>query len=235
MRRSALALLVALGAARHRRRPDPPPAPTPPPAPIPPSKLSISRVGHARGRARPLHRPLVHRAGRDEAVRGQRDRGAARLSRQEEDPRQVAEVQAGQRRHRGRGDVQGRARQAPARLAIKVSHQATPGRADAARQDAARQRRRARTRAPARSGPAVRFLQAKLAAMHYVVPRTGVYDAATGRAVMAWRKVAGFSRTYVATADVFTGAARRARASSRSATPVTAATSRPGSTSRCWR
>ena len=32
--------------------------------------------------------------------------------------------------------------------------------------------------------------------MNYVVPRTGVYDAGTGRAVMAWRKVAGLSRTY---------------------------------------
>ena len=49
------------------------------------------------------------------------------------------------------------------------------------------------------SGPAVRWLQGKLAALNYVVPRTGVYDAGTGRAVMAWRKVAGYSRTYVAT------------------------------------
>ena len=55
------------------------------------------------------------------------------------------------------------------------------------------------------SGPAVRWLQGKLAALKYVVPRTGVYDAGTGRAVMAWRKVAGFSRTYVATSQVFDG------------------------------
>ena len=37
------------------------------------------------------------------------------------------------------------------------------------------------------------------------MPRSGVYDAGTGRAIMAWRKVAGYSRTYVATADVFAG------------------------------
>jgi L,D-transpeptidase catalytic domain len=38
-----------------------------------------------------------------------------------------------------------------------------------------------------------------------VTSRSGVYDAATGRAIMAWRKVAGYSRTYIATSDVFAG------------------------------
>ena len=54
-------------------------------------------------------------------------------------------------------------------------------------------------------GAAVRILQSKLAAMKYVVPRTGVYDSGTANAVMAWRKVAGMSRTYTATSDVFSG------------------------------
>ncbi len=58
---------------------------------------------------------------------------------------------------------------------------------------------------PGSRGPAVKLLQDKLAALHYVVPRSGVYDAGTGRAIMAWRKVAGYSRTYIATADVFAG------------------------------
>ena len=35
---------------------------------------------------------------------------------------------------------------------------------------------------PGAKGPAVRLLQSRLAAMHYVVPRTGVYDAGTGNA-----------------------------------------------------
>ena len=51
----------------------------------------------------------------------------------------------------------------------------------------------------------MRLLQARLAAMHYVVPRSGVYDAGTGRAVMAWRKLAGLSRTTLATKEVFNG------------------------------
>jgi hypothetical protein len=58
---------------------------------------------------------------------------------------------------------------------------------------------------PGSKGPAVRYLQDRLARLHYVTSRSGVYDAATGRAIMAWRKVAGYSRTYVATADVFAG------------------------------
>jgi lipoprotein-anchoring transpeptidase ErfK/SrfK len=56
---------------------------------------------------------------------------------------------------------------------------------------------------PGARGPAVRLLQAKLAALRYVVPRTGVYDAGTARAVIAFRKVTGMSRTYVATEQVF--------------------------------
>jgi hypothetical protein len=58
---------------------------------------------------------------------------------------------------------------------------------------------------PGARGPAVQLLQSKLAALHYVVPRTGVYDAGTGRAVLAWRKLLGKSRTIYATKDVFFG------------------------------
>ena len=89
-------------------------------------------------------------------------------------------------------------------LAIKVSHKATPAvgtlRAKTLRVNIVRPYANTGS-----SGPAVRWLQGKLAALRYVVPRTGVYDAGTGRAVMAWRKVAGFSRTYVATTQVFDG------------------------------
>jgi hypothetical protein len=89
-------------------------------------------------------------------------------------------------------------------LAIKVSHKATPAvgtlRAKTLRVNIVRPYADSGS-----SGPAVRWLQGRLAAMKYVVPRTGVYDAGTGRAVMAWRKVAGLSRTYVATSQVFDG------------------------------
>lgn len=42
--------------------------------------------------------------------------------------------------------------------------------------------------------PFVQLLQQKLAALGFAVPRTGVYDAGTGRAVEAHRKVLGMSR-----------------------------------------
>lgn len=44
------------------------------------------------------------------------------------------------------------------------------------------------------SGVAVRVFQNKLAGLHYVVPRNGRFDAATGRAFMAFRKVTGMAR-----------------------------------------
>jgi lipoprotein-anchoring transpeptidase ErfK/SrfK len=44
------------------------------------------------------------------------------------------------------------------------------------------------------SGPAVRLLQRQLARLAYVTPRGGHYDAATGRAVLAYRKVNKMSR-----------------------------------------
>jgi peptidoglycan hydrolase-like protein with peptidoglycan-binding domain len=90
------------------------------------------------------------------------------------------------------------------RLTIKVSHKATPAlgtlRAKTLRVDIVRAFAAAGSR-----GPAVRWLQGRLAGLKYVVPRTGVYDPGTGRAVMAFRKVAGYSRSYTATAQVFDG------------------------------
>ncbi|MBE2317051.1 L,D-transpeptidase family protein [Solirubrobacter sp. CPCC 204708] len=90
------------------------------------------------------------------------------------------------------------------RLSLRASHRATPAlatavaktvRLDAVRPYAARGSR----------GAAVRILQSRLAAMKYVVPRTGVYDSGTANAVMAWRKMTGMARTYTATSDVFSG------------------------------
>jgi hypothetical protein len=92
----------------------------------------------------------------------------------------------------------------PGRLRLSASHQGTavlkPLAAKSFRLDAVRP-----SAGPGTKGPAVRLLQERLAAMHYVVPRSGVYDAGTGRAVMAWRKLAGLSRTTLATKEVFDG------------------------------
>jgi len=49
----------------------------------------------------------------------------------------------------------------------------------------------------------VKWLQRKLAAKHYSVSRDGVFDDATARAVMAFRKVTEMARTYEANEDVF--------------------------------
>jgi hypothetical protein len=90
----------------------------------------------------------------------------------------------------------------PGSLAIKVSHRATPGMATAVaktvRVNAVRM-----SAGPGARGPAVRFLQSRLAAMKYVTSRSGVYDDATGRSVMAFRKLTGMSRVYTASEDVF--------------------------------
>ncbi len=52
-------------------------------------------------------------------------------------------------------------------------------------------------------GASVKWLQRKLAAKHYSVSRDGVFDDATARAVMAFRKVTDMARTYEANKDVF--------------------------------
>jgi hypothetical protein len=54
----------------------------------------------------------------------------------------------------------------------------------------------------------VRLLQKGLARLRYAVPRSGVYDAGTQRAVMAWRKVTGAPRSYSASEDVIRGVLR---------------------------
>jgi len=52
-------------------------------------------------------------------------------------------------------------------------------------------------------GLAVNYLQSHLAALGYVVGQRGYFDSRTGRAVLAFRKVTGMARTYVANGEVF--------------------------------
>ena len=52
-------------------------------------------------------------------------------------------------------------------------------------------------------GMRVRYLQARLAALGYLVPRGGRFDAGTARAVLAYRKVNRMSRTSSAPARIF--------------------------------
>src|SRR5262249_49704311 len=92
----------------------------------------------------------------------------------------------------------------PGTLTIKVSHKATPA-ATTARAKTIHVQAVRPSASFGSSGPAVRWLQGKLASLHYVTSTGGSYDAATGRAVMAFRKLTGMSRTNVATEDVFKG------------------------------
>jgi hypothetical protein len=52
-------------------------------------------------------------------------------------------------------------------------------------------------------GAAVRMLQRQLALRRYEVPINGVFDEATGRAVLAFRKIVGLQRVETANADIF--------------------------------
>jgi hypothetical protein len=49
----------------------------------------------------------------------------------------------------------------------------------------------------------VRLLQSELGQLHYAVPLSGVFDEATGRALVAYRKMTGLSRIAYAGTDVF--------------------------------
>jgi hypothetical protein len=51
----------------------------------------------------------------------------------------------------------------------------------------------------------VRLVQSRLANLHYAVARSGHFDASTERAVVAYRKVRGWSRVGVASRDVIRG------------------------------
>jgi hypothetical protein len=92
----------------------------------------------------------------------------------------------------------------PGKLRITASHRATPGLATAVAKTLRVQALRPYASAGAR-GPLVRLLQAKLDGLRYAVPRTGVFDAGTSNAVMAYRKVTGMARTTIASEQVFSG------------------------------
>ncbi|HEY3828363.1 MAG TPA: L,D-transpeptidase family protein [Solirubrobacteraceae bacterium] len=52
-------------------------------------------------------------------------------------------------------------------------------------------------------GPAVRLLQSKLRALHFVVPSSGVFDEGTEQAVIAYRKLTGLARVPSTDSRVF--------------------------------
>ena len=215
MRRSALALLgvLALPATAAAQTP-PAPTPTPPPAvptPAPPpaatAKLSVSSQGGLTksaalaGRAftaRVVMKPYVANEGA--VLRVYRTSPTHRLKKIKAKTLTFKPVAGG-----ASGVAEFKiSSKSSGTVTLKASHRATPGLATAVAKPVKVSVVNAYA-GPGSKGPQVRWLQNKLASLHYVTSRSGVYDSATGRAIMAWRKVAGYSRTYTATADVYAG------------------------------
>jgi L,D-transpeptidase catalytic domain/Putative peptidoglycan binding domain len=102
----------------------------------------------------------------------------------------------------------------PARIEVQATHLATPT-AGVLVAKPVRVNVVALHAAPGARGPAVRLLQARLAALGYVVGQRGLFDQRTARAVLAFRKVTGMARTTSASSEVF-----RALAHGKGAFPV---------------
>ena len=94
-------------------------------------------------------------------------------------------------------------------VTVRASHRKT---AQLATLVAPRQRVKVLERAASygSTGLVVRLLQRQLKARGYVVGQPGIYDGRTARAVAAFRKLTGMSRTEVASSDVFEKLARGA-------------------------
>lgn len=204
MKRTGLATLVALGVLPATASAQtPPPAPTPvPPAPAPATAtMTVSALDTLDGAAftsrsftaRVVMKPYV--ANETAVLRVYRGNKKIRVKTLTFKP--VAGGTAGVATLKVKSAKAGT-------IALRASHAATPGLATVRTKTTKVTVVRPFASNGSR-GPAVRILQSKLAAMKYVVPRTGVYDGGTARAVMAWRKVAGLSRTYTATSEVFNG------------------------------
>jgi hypothetical protein len=198
----ALSLSTVAGA---QTLPAPTPTPTPPPAPAPapaPGAMSLKlervhRVGHDdvvlqgdRVRVRGVVTPYV--PGQTVVVRLYR--GRAKLA-----AKAVAVKPAGPN-----GGFLVRLKSGSGRLTVRATHRAT-----AAQAKFVAKARRVLVVAPhagfGAGGPIVRLIQSRLARLHYVVSRSGTFDASTARAVVAYRKIRGMSRIEVASSDVVRG------------------------------
>jgi len=209
------ALLAALAVPASALAQDPAPTPSPPlvapaPAPTPAPavsgslKLTAEKVGGSRAavlagaqwRVRGTLLPFV--AGQRVAVRFYR--GAKKVG--------VKNVRVLPSRTGKSGYflVSYRAKQ-PGRITVRASHRATPQLKTAVAKAVGVDILPLSAKAGAR-GMAVRLLQQRLSRLGYVVGQRGLFDARTGRAVLAFRKVVGMARNEVADREVFRRLAR---------------------------
>jgi lipoprotein-anchoring transpeptidase ErfK/SrfK len=203
MRRAGLALAALLMLPATAAAQTPPPAPTPAPAPPPPT-LATQALGTFGGShpaaftkrtftVRVAMKPFVP----NETAVLRVYRGHKKIKVKTLTFKPVAGGASGVAEFKVSSKSAGT-------VTLKASHRATPGLATTVAKPIKVSVVNAYA-GPGSKGPQVKWLQNKLASLHYVTSRSGVYDAATGRAIMAWRKVAGYSRTYTATSDVFAG------------------------------
>jgi hypothetical protein len=179
--------------------------PTPTPTPTPPAEGTLTltaekvhRDGERRvaltresWRVRGILRPYV--AGQRIEVRFFRD--GRQIRRRIERPRPIRGGRAGLFRTPFKTRREGR-------IAVRAVHLPTPQ-----LKMIRSEKIRVSVRAPnvGSGGMLVRLLQRGLHRLHYVVPRSGSYDSGTARAVMAYRKVRGMTRSYSASAAVLRG------------------------------
>jgi hypothetical protein len=206
MRRAAalvplvLLLVPAAAAAQSPVPPAPPPPPAPVPAPAPPvPKLALEAVNvHVAGKTEVVLRKQSFRlngamapAAPGQQVKLQLFRNGKRIR-----TVRVAVRPDGTFTRRMPTRRQGR-------ISIRVVHDASPqlGAADGPKVSVQVIEPSASQGA---SGPLIRLLQRGLDKLGYAVPRNDSFDAATGRAVMAFRKVNGLARRYDADRAVFT-------------------------------
>jgi hypothetical protein len=195
--------LLALPAAAAAQTPTPTPTPAPAPAAAP-GKTSIAlelthRLGNKRvvlrgGRLRVRGFVAPYVAGQTVTVRLYR--GRSKLAAKKAPVRPIPGT--------ANGGYVVSLKPGAGRLTVQASHRATPAQVTFA----AKPKRVIGVTPHAafgERGPAVRLLQSRLANLHYAVSRSGRFDDSTVRAVIAYRKVRGWSRIGVASRDVFRG------------------------------
>ena len=196
---AALLIPSVAGAQTPLPTPTPtPPAPTPAPAPAP-AALSIK-----------LER--TQRVGRDRViVRGKKVLVRGTLAPFVAGQRVSVRLFRGSHRVRaktvavGPGGAFSASLKAPkGKLNVRASHAATPQQAAA---NAKKQRLLAIVphAGLGSRGATVRIVQTRLKTLHYAVARSGVFDASTARAVIAYRKMRGWGRVGYASSDVVRG------------------------------
>jgi hypothetical protein len=195
----AVVAALALPAAALAQTPPVPPAPTPTPVPtpVPPVqaqgklKLKIEKTYRDDGRHVALTkqawrirgelRPYV--AGQTVLVRLFRDGKQIHQQTEKLLPMPGGKVGYFQTPWKANND---------GRIVVSAVHRATPE-LDTVRSE---KERVLVVKPSAANGVVVRLLQKGLSKLHYATSRSGVYDDATQRAVMAWRKMTGMARTF---------------------------------------